>query len=544
MLLPILLSSVVSAQETPPRVLHLGNSYTFFNDLQFRVADALRASVPAMHDAEGERLTAGGLRLPDHVDRVERGDAEWVDKLTGEPGRWAWMVLQDQSQIPGFPETERYWQESADAVSTLDGYAVDQGAETVLFMTWGRRDGDSTNPSMYPDFTTMNDRLDAGYRSYATRTSVDGRTIWVAPAGRAFAAVYNRILAEGGTPEDAGSDFHRLYDGDGSHPSALGTALSASVFVRTFTGWPPAWDTTPPGVDAADLDWMLDAANAAVVPFDDLAYPWAVMVADYSAPPDMDPGLGWVASGDQLCVTVGVDSAQDDVEQVTLGVLHDATPGCGRVWMLDGGGWSVERVDAEAGATGELVVAGGSFTLRSAASVPLVVSGGTLSLADGTTGTTLDQSAGTVVVSVAGPPTFSDTVSLAGTLQVDGTLADSASLMASASITVADDLAHNLPDDWALEVRSEDGTDTLWAVAPDAGGDDAGGDGDGGGAVDEGTAGETTSGGGDGGEDDPEDEASSSGTSPADKSGCAVTAGAMGGLTLALFAVWGRRRDT
>ena len=547
LLLSLSLFPVSHAQEAPARVLHLGNSYTFFHDLQLRVADGLRSSVPALSAVEGARLTAGGLRLPDHVQRVEAGDPQWTEALTGPPGQWTWMVLQDQSQIPGFPESEPYWQDSAAAVTVLDGYAVEQEAETVLFMTWGRRDGDSTNPAMFPDFETMNDRLDAGYRAYASRASEPGRTIWVAPVGRAFGAVYTRVAMSGVAPEDPDTDFFRLYDNDGSHPSPLGTALSAAVFVRTFTGWAPRWDTPPPGVDEADLGWLVEAANGAVEPFADLPYPWAWLRADAVPPADVDPTLGWAISGDRLCQTVGVDDAPEAVERITVGALHGDTPGCGRLWMLEGGSLTADRVESES--VGEVVVAGGALsveqlgvstqvvggdlTVLGAATAPISVRAGSLSWSEGSTGTRLTLAGGTLRLAAGAGPRFSDAVSLAGTLEVTEPPPEDVALLTAATVVLEDRPVHNLGDGWSLEVRAEDGMETLWAVHED-GGDEG-----------DGTAGESAAGGDDGdatADEPPAEDGLPTDASPTDKSGCSVVPGAMGGLVAVLLGVAGRRR--
>ena len=202
MLSILMMGSLAAAQEAPPQLLHLGNSYTFQNDLPRRVVESMQRTVPAMDGVGTTVLAAGGLRLPDHVDRVERGDEQWTQALRGEPGRFDWVVMQDQSQIPGFTTSTSVYQESLAAVPILDSWAVEQAAESVLFMTWGRRDGDSTNPDLYPDFETMNARLDAGYQAYATQVSEADRTIWIAPVGRAFGAVYDRLEREGRTPRE------------------------------------------------------------------------------------------------------------------------------------------------------------------------------------------------------------------------------------------------------------------------------------------------------------------------------------------------------
>ena len=41
-----------------------------------------------------------------------------------------------------------------------------EGAAMMLMMTWGRRDGDAINPTLYPNYTVMQDRLEEGYIDY------------------------------------------------------------------------------------------------------------------------------------------------------------------------------------------------------------------------------------------------------------------------------------------------------------------------------------------------------------------------------------------
>ena len=501
-----LLAAVALAQSEPPRVAMLGNSYTQFNDLQLRVAEVVASTVPALGAMEGLRYTAGGLRLPNHVERVESGDERWVDALMAEPGRRRWVVLQDQSQVPGFPQTDPSWAASAEAVTVLDGYAAAQDAQTVLFMTWGRRDGDATNPSMFPDFETMSARLDEGYRAYAQRSDIDARTIWIAPVGRAFGEVYDRLQSEGVTPEDDGTDFHRLYDPDGSHPSPLGTALAAGVFTRSLTGWTPRWSSPPPGVDAADLAWLPGVVEASVVPFSDLPYSWAMEAADWSAPDDLVAIDGaHVISEPERCPTLRVSSTDADHERWHLGARHGELPGCGRLWLAEGAAVSSEVLSlaAEGGARGEVVVAGGvltapTATLGSDTGVgELIVSGGeavlgvvrvvqgrirvsagSLTLRGGSSGGSLEMSGGrlTVVVDGAGL-SLTEASFLAGAIAVEGLEDASAAvnLFEAPRLTLADDLSLTLPESWTWElVDTEDGQ--ALRVMPLSGGEDGGGD--------------------------------------------------------------------
>ncbi|MGH4123844.1 MAG: DUF4886 domain-containing protein [Clostridium sp.] len=85
------------------------------------------------------------------------------------------------------------------------------GAETVLFMTWGRRFGDTEIG--FENFETMQEALKEGYTKIANEL-----TLSVAPVGIAWLKAKQKdkdIL---------------LWDEDGSHPSIMGTYLTACVF--------------------------------------------------------------------------------------------------------------------------------------------------------------------------------------------------------------------------------------------------------------------------------------------------------------------------
>jgi hypothetical protein len=241
------------------------------------------------------------------------------------------------------------------------------------------------------------------------------------------------------------------------------------------------------------------------------------------------------------------------MESVTVGAMHGDLAGCGSIWMLADGRFSVESLETEPGAIGEVNLRGGSLsvanlgtptslstgelTIATAATAELEMTGGVLSLGAGASGIALEMTGGTLTVAANDGPVFSESAALAGTLDISGELVESSALLAAGTVTVADDIAHNLPDAWLLEVRIADGVETLWAVSPEAGGD-----GDGGGAVDEGTAGESTMGGSDGGGDGDGDGIGGGGSPSTDKSGCSVVAGAGGGLVVSLMAVAVRRR--
>ena len=151
----------------------------------------------------------------------------------------------------------------------------DNGGETVLMMTWGRRDGDSNNAWRFPDFSTMQDELESGYLDYRDNISANGGNAWVAPVGLAFEHIHDKIVAEGGTPTNSGNTFYNLYTGDGSHPSLSGSYLAAVVLYATITGNDPVGLSHSTSLSNGLVLELQQAAAATV--FNEtshLDYPW------------------------------------------------------------------------------------------------------------------------------------------------------------------------------------------------------------------------------------------------------------------------------
>jgi len=251
----------------------LGNSYIFQQDMD--------ATVAALFDSAGKspnvvRLTSGGLTLADHALRAQTEGSEWHAALNVQDASWDWVLLQDQSQIPGLPTHNTYWQASLEGALTLNTLAEARSAETVFMMTWGRRDGDSSNAALYPDFLAMQERLEAGYLSYVEATSTDARPTWVAPVGLAFEHIHTSLTADGMDPLQSDGLFAQLYSNDGSHPSAAGSYLAACVIYATISGHSPIGLAAVDGVDNATTLALQQAAEATV--FSETAhirYPWS-----------------------------------------------------------------------------------------------------------------------------------------------------------------------------------------------------------------------------------------------------------------------------
>jgi hypothetical protein len=458
-----------------PTVLMLGNSYTQVGDLQAVTADALGASVPGDVEFGAVRLTAGGLQFVDHLARVrgeQQGDENpWREALVTGDDVWDVVILQEQSQIPGFPSTEGMYIASRDAAAGLDEAIAARDADTVFMATWGRRDGDAQNASMYPDFHTMNDRILDGYLAYAGDSRAAGRRVTVAPVGTAFAAIYAVDVAAGRDPLGAEGLFASLYSPDGSHPSPVGTMLAAWTLVAALNGREVAGaPLESPSVDADLLVVLQTAADAAV--FGDAAsdvfgavpYRWAWDWADWSG--DID--------GAVVRPHVQLGIAADAGASLTVG-----GEGEGVLVVADGGALTAESLIVGSGADGWglIVVDGGEITVDSVVGGSgqghAEVTTGTLEISGTSTGlaSVIVGEEGTLVLhptSESAALAVVDAVTLDGRIVVtDAPSVESVVLVQAAVITGAAEA--DLPEGWTTAVTTLDGGEqALLMLGPDA----------------------------------------------------------------------------
>lgn len=190
----------------PRRILFIGNSYT--SQVKKSLMQMLAQS--PHRQTTFEFATKGGAALLHHL-----ADTKTLDRI--RTGNWDVVVLQEQSQLPALPgKPGEAFQKSVDDFSALIRKA---GAEPMLYMTWGRRDGDATNKTLFPDYATMQKKLSTAYRKAARRNGIS-----LAPVGEAWSLVRRRDKALGTA----------LYAEDASHPSGKGAFLVSCVFFRAL----------------------------------------------------------------------------------------------------------------------------------------------------------------------------------------------------------------------------------------------------------------------------------------------------------------------
>ncbi len=252
-------------------VLTFGNSYTSANSLSSMLEELLRSADSPSNTSD---FTTGGWKISDHWDDVNTsGSAQNLSLATGV---WDTVIVQDQSQVPGFYRTNADWLASKNGSINLADRIDSEGAAMMLMMTWGRRNGDALNPTLYPNYTVMQDRLEEGYIDYRDNVSLStSAEIYVAPVGLAFKHVHDSITASGGNPLSPTSTFYNLYDTDGSHPSTSGSYLAACVLFAALTGDSPVGLTDNTTMDAT-LRLTLQQAAAEVVfnGTSTYSYPW------------------------------------------------------------------------------------------------------------------------------------------------------------------------------------------------------------------------------------------------------------------------------
>ena len=206
---------VLAAADDSLRVLFIGNSHTYVNDLPGLFSGLSEAGGrPVRTDAS----TFGGYSLEDHTKTQAT-----LDKISQDS--WSYVLLQEQSVVP----TIHYWRYYSmyPAARLLDSLIQLQGARTAFYMTWGWKNGgsqsygDSWSPD-FRDYFEMQESLRAAYEEIADELSST-----MAPVGMAF---------ECARRTDSLVD---LWQDDYCHATLEGTYLGACVFYAVLHGSSP-----------------------------------------------------------------------------------------------------------------------------------------------------------------------------------------------------------------------------------------------------------------------------------------------------------------
>jgi hypothetical protein len=195
----VLLATPIPAGEAgkPIRILFVGNSYTYFNDLPAMLAALAKAGSqrPVEHASE----TPGGWSLEQHWK-----SGKTVKRIAD--GKWDYVVLQEQSTRP-LTDRKLLFEYAA----KFDPEIKNSGAKTLLYQTWARQNAPEKQGELSRAYFDLGNELGAK----------------VVPVGEAWA----RAIKE--DPKVA------LYSADKSHPAKTGTYLAACVFYAVLYGRSP-----------------------------------------------------------------------------------------------------------------------------------------------------------------------------------------------------------------------------------------------------------------------------------------------------------------
>lgn len=237
----LLLCTAVSAQHIAKSALFIGNSYTYVNDLPQMVADAATSA--------GDTLFFDSNSIGGYTFQQHSTNATTLSKIAA--GNWDFVVLQEQSQYPSFPieqvEAEVFpYAKKLDSLITISNPC----AETVFFMTWGRKNGDAGNCAAWPPVCTyegMDSLLNLRYRMMA-----ESNDAILSPVG----ALWHYIRQNFPTIE--------LYNADESHPSVAGSYAAACSFYTVLFRKDPTLITFNSTLSTTDAQNIRNAAKLIV----------------------------------------------------------------------------------------------------------------------------------------------------------------------------------------------------------------------------------------------------------------------------------------
>ena len=181
------------------RILMLGNSFTYFNDMPSMLAK--------LTGAEVVQHTRGGARLAEQLNPRKKNGAKTREALENE--FWDYVVLQEYSSGP--VTSRNSFLKNA---GRLCSWIKKEGAVPVLYATWAYQKGSQAMAEMDISYEEMAERLRDVYREAAEQNDA--------------------LIAEVGQKFYELADEQELYVSDGKHPSEAGSLLAAETIAAVI----------------------------------------------------------------------------------------------------------------------------------------------------------------------------------------------------------------------------------------------------------------------------------------------------------------------
>jgi gliding motility-associated-like protein len=271
-------------------VLFIGNSYTDFFNLPQIVTDVANSN--------GDNMTFESSAVASYSLNQHSTYSNTLNLINN--GGWDYVVLQEFSQYPSEPLS---WVEQNvyPYAQYLDNLINNSSpnAETIFYMTWGRRDGDADRCSRLPEVCTYIGMDNLTRERYMYMAEANHAI--VSPVGAVWRYIRENYPSI------------NLYDPDGSHPSEAGSYAAACCFYTTIFRKDPTQITYNFTLNSSDANIIKAAAKSVV--FDNLLT-WHIGEYELdtqapSAPTDLVASnisetsftLTWTSSSDNTGVT-------------------------------------------------------------------------------------------------------------------------------------------------------------------------------------------------------------------------------------------------
>lgn len=213
------------SQKDTLNVLFVGNSYTYYSDLPKMVSELSKSTSTYLKTAVS---AVGGARLKYHYNQ---GHGLKTKNLI-KNGSFDIVVLQEQSMGTLTNKNEFLLYSKK-----LSAYIKEHEAKPYFFATWSREKTPHTQKTIT--------------KAYKEAASINKGEVVLVGEVWAKALKTNPQLD--------------LYTKDGSHPTLLGTFLTACVFVKSITGQLPSKINTTKKGDLRYLQWCLQLVNSTIV---------------------------------------------------------------------------------------------------------------------------------------------------------------------------------------------------------------------------------------------------------------------------------------
>jgi len=193
-------------------ILFIGNSYTYYNDLEVIFEKLCRENGL---DVNAQRVTCPGRRLHEFTLKEDETTLK-LEALIKEK-KFDTVFIQEQSLLPA-----KDFDKFMFGVNYVTDLISVWGAKLIFYATWARKEGSPDYEALGWTPEEMTDLLQSAYEKAALKFDAP-----VSPVGVNFLKV------------SKADPSVNLYDDDMTHPSYLGSCLAAMTHFYTLFGYLP-----------------------------------------------------------------------------------------------------------------------------------------------------------------------------------------------------------------------------------------------------------------------------------------------------------------